>query len=215
MRECEDETHILEMGIWESSWIPEFLEFNCRGQNTSHWGFLYIIGKLWKCSCRKWACMGHLDICNTCYGKKKGQESNWQFDSWPLKVGNWPDLGVCRWSATHRWKTLEESYKFSLNLIPMGGLSKKLWPHKVPGVQTGIVLRLLFGSPGTKSHLDVGAMERCREYYMGEGGGFPWVRAVVSFMSPKLPVACPSIKGASESELTNLLVGLMQVRVSN
>ncbi len=38
---------------------------------------------------------------------------------------------------------------------------------------------------------------------------------MVSFMSPKLPVACPSIKGASESELTNLLVGLMQVRVSN
>jgi hypothetical protein len=26
------------------------------------------------------ACMGHLDICNTRYGKKKGWESNWQFD---------------------------------------------------------------------------------------------------------------------------------------
>jgi hypothetical protein len=29
------------------------------------------------------------------------------------------------------------------------------------------------GSPGIKSHLDASAVERCREYYMGEGGGFP------------------------------------------
>jgi hypothetical protein len=57
-------------------------------------------------------------------------------------------------------------------------------------------------------------MDKCREYYMGEGGGFPQVRAVVSLMSPRSPVACPSIKGVQKSELTNLLVGLMQVRVS-
>ncbi len=50
---------------------------------------------------------------------------------------------------------------------------------------------------------------------MGEGGGFPRVRAVVSLVSPRLLVACSSTKGASECELTNLLVGLMQVRVSN
>jgi hypothetical protein len=37
---------------------------------------------------------------------------------------------------------------------------------------------------------------------------------VVSQMSPKLPMACPSIKGAPECELINLLVGLTQVRVS-
>ncbi len=67
------------------------------------------------------------------------------------------------------------------------------------------------GSPGIKSHSNVGAAERHREYYMGEGGGFPRVRAVVSLASPKLPVVCPSTKGAPESELTNLLVGLMQV----
>ncbi len=74
---------------------------------------------------------------------------------------------------------------------------------------------LLLGSPGTKSHSDVGATGRHREYYMGEGGGFPRVQAVVSLVSPKLPVACPSTKGALEIVLTNLLVGLMQVRISN
>jgi hypothetical protein len=57
----------------------------------------------------------------------------------------------------------------------------------------------------------VGAAERHKEYYMGEGGGFPRVRAVVSQVSPELPVICPSTKGALESELTNLLVSLMQV----
>jgi hypothetical protein len=50
---------------------------------------------------------------------------------------------------------------------------------------------------------------------MGEGGGFPRVQAVVSFVSPELPVACLNTKGVLENELTILLVGLMQVRVSN
>jgi hypothetical protein len=44
---------------------------------------------------------------------------------------------------------------------------------------------------------------------MGEGGGFPRVRAVVSFVSPRLLVACLNTKGVPKCELTNLLVGLM------
>ncbi len=61
----------------------------------------------------------------------------------------------------------------------------------------------------------MGAVEQRREYYMGEGGGFLRVRAVVSLVNPELPVACPSTKGAPKCKLTNLLVGLMQVQVSN
>jgi hypothetical protein len=58
------------------------------------------------------------------------------------------------------------------------------------------------------SHLDVAPVEWCKIYYMGEGGGFPRVRAVMSLVSPKMPVAHPSTKGAPEIELTNLwLVG--------
>ncbi len=75
------------------------------------------------------------------------------------------------------------------------------------GVATvsGVLLR----DPGTKRHSNVGAAERHKEYYMGEGDGFPRVRAVVSFGSPELPMACLSTKGALESELTNLLVDLL------
>jgi hypothetical protein len=58
------------------------------------------------------------------------------------------------------------------------------------------VLGLPFESPETKSYLDVALVERYKVYYMGEGEGFPQVRAMVSLVSPKSPVACPSTKGA-------------------
>jgi len=136
----------------------------------------------------------HLDICSTSYGWKKGQESNWQFDSRPLKVGNRPDSGACRWSATHRWKALKDNYKFASNFVPIRGRSEKLWMPKVPRVQTKTISGLHFGSPRKKCHSDASATERCRKYYMGEGGGFPRVWAVVSQVSPRLPVACPNTK---------------------
>jgi hypothetical protein len=56
------------------------------------------------------------------------------------------------------------------------------------------ILGLPLRSPKTKCHLDVAPMERRKEYYKGEGGGFPEVRVVVSLVSPRLPVACPSTK---------------------
>jgi hypothetical protein len=62
----------------------------------------------------------------------------------------------------------------------------------VAGIQIGTILGLLFGSLGIKSHLDAGAVERCKKYYMGEGGGFPRVWAVVSLVNPESPVVCPS-----------------------
>ncbi len=82
------------------------------------------------------------------------------------------------------------------------------------GVQTGTVLGLLLESPGIKSHSDVGVVERRKEYYMGEGGGFLRVRAMVSLVSPKSPMACPNTKGVPESELTNLLVGSLDADLS-
>jgi len=148
------------------------------------WGVLSTVGKVLKSRCRRWPHTSHSYICSISYGRKKGRESNWQFDSRPQKVGNGPDPGVCKWSATHPWKALEESYKFASDLIPIRGLSRELWAPKVPGVQTGIVSGLLLGSPRNKSHLDAGATEQCKEYYMGEGDGFPWIRAVVSQVSP-------------------------------
>ncbi len=96
---CEDETHTPKSGNLESSGTPKNSKLDCKGQNTSHWDVLYTNGKVLKCRCRKWPCMNHLDICSPSYGQKKGQESNWQFDSRPLKVRNRPLPDVCRRSA--------------------------------------------------------------------------------------------------------------------
>jgi hypothetical protein len=49
-------------------------------------------------------------------------------------------------------------------------------------------------SPRTKCHLDAGPMARHRVYYMGEGGGFPQIRAMVSLVSQSLLVTRPSTK---------------------
>jgi len=65
---------------------------------------------------------------------------------------------------------------------------------KVPGVQLKTVSGLPLGSPGKKCHSDVAPAGSCKEYYMGEGGGFPRVRPVVSQVSPRSPVACPNTK---------------------
>jgi hypothetical protein len=91
LKECEDDTHTPKMGTWESSRTPKNSEFDCRGQNISPWGVPYTIGKVLKRRCRKWPCMSHSDIYSTSYVWKKGRESKWQFDSWPLKVKNRPD----------------------------------------------------------------------------------------------------------------------------
>jgi hypothetical protein len=55
---------------------------------------------------------------------------------------------------------------------------------------------LSLGSLGTKCHLDVGLMKRHKVYYKGEGGGFPQVQAVVSLVSPSLPVTRFNTKSA-------------------
>ncbi len=96
----EDETPTPKIGDLESSETLECLEFDSRDQNTSHWGVLSVIGKVLKCRCLKCPCIGHLDICSLSYGQKKGRESNWQFDSRPLKVGNRPLPDIRIGSAT-------------------------------------------------------------------------------------------------------------------
>jgi hypothetical protein len=181
---CEGEAHTPKSGNLESSETLKNLELELKGQNTSHWGVLGVIEKVLKCRCLNWPRIGHLDIYSPSYGQKKGRESNWQFDSWPQKFGNRPLPDVCSGSATWRWKALDESYKFGSNLVLIRVRGEKLWTPKVPRVQTETISGLLLGSPGKKSHLDVASARSCREYYKGEGGGFPWVRAVVSQVSP-------------------------------
>ncbi len=85
------------------------------------------------------------------------------------------------------------------------GLQLFLWPHldrrsacKVTGPQS--CRSPNFRSPGIKCHLDVGLVERHKVYYKGEGGGFPQVQAMVSFVNPNLLMARPSTKSVRTTQ---------------
>jgi hypothetical protein len=69
--------------------------------------------------------------------------------------------------------------------------NRRLEPGDMSSQNPGTISGLLLGSPGKKCHSDVASAESCREYYMGEGGGFPRVRAVVSQV-------CPNARGLSQ-----------------
>jgi len=147
-------------------------------QNVSHWPFGHMQPKLWA---------------------KEGSG---------VKLSVWlPTIKSQESTSSRRrlkecdkaWKALNESYNFGLNLVPIRARGEELWPFKVSGLQPGTILgfqpgtisRLQLGSPGKKSHLDVASAESCRVYYMGEGGGFPWVRAMVNLV-------CESARGLSQ-----------------
>jgi hypothetical protein len=107
-----------------------------------------------------------------------------------LKVGNRPEILSSRQRATYCWKALDKSYNFAIDRTSIRGLLAKLWGSKVPGVPQDGISGLpagSLGSPGKKNHLDVVSAERRRQYYKGEGGGFPQVRAVVNLVCPCCP----------------------------
>jgi hypothetical protein len=139
-----------KVGNLESSGTPECSELDRKTQNTSHWGVLDVIEKVLKRRYRKWPRIGHLDIFSPSYGQKKGRESNWQFDSRPLKVGNRPVPDVRSGSATRRWKALFEGYNFGSDLVPIQGRGEELWSLKVPGLQPR-QFRDNFGTPFRES----------------------------------------------------------------
>jgi hypothetical protein len=180
-----------------------------------HWNVLYTIGKISKCRCRKWACMSHLDIYNTSYDEKKGRESNCQFDSRPPKVENQPDLGVCKWSATHHWKAFDKGSNFALDLIAIEGLHMKLCVLKVARVLAVGISGLPSGSPETKKPFGCGPYGELQNILHGGRWWFPPSSGRGESCESKVARGCPSTKGAPENDLTNWVVGLIQVWVSN
>ncbi len=206
-----------KVGDLESSGTPECLEFDNKAQNTLHWGVLGVIGKVLKRKYRKWPRIGHLDICSPSYGQKKGRESNWQFDSRPIKVGKRPLPDLRIESAIRRSKDLDEGYKFGSDLVVIRLCSGSYeFPKSRDSTRDnfGTISGLQLGSPrspGKKWHSGVGAAESHKVYYRGvrwwltpESG--PWC---VSWS--KVPVACPNTQGCP-GMWTNHVGGLFWCR---
>jgi hypothetical protein len=175
----------------ESSGTPECSELDSKGKNTSHWGVIGVIGKVLKRRYRKWPRIGHLDICSPSYGQKKGRESNWQFDSRPLKVRNRPLPDVRFGSATWRWKDLDEGYNFGSDLVAFQFRSRELWQFKVPRVPPGQFRDSILRVP-TKCTIRVPPPRNNAEYTIGSKVvAYSRVWAVVSLL-------CPSAHGKSQ-----------------
>jgi hypothetical protein len=163
----------LPFGELDFLWTPKFSKSNLKGQNSLYRKVHYAIGNLLGCRCSKWAPMIHLSTYNANYGWKKGQESKCQFDSWPLKVMNCPELCACRWCATYFWKDTDKGYIFYINLASIKGVHKKLWASKVARVPISGILKFMTWESWGKWHFGVAPVASHKEYYKGEGGGFP------------------------------------------
>jgi hypothetical protein len=89
-------------------------------------------------------------------------------------------LKSSRWELQHWFRTR-----------PDPSLGRGAMAVQSSGSPAGTLSGLHFGSPNKMCHSDVASATSCREYYMGEGGGFPRVRAVVSLV-------CSSARGKSQ-----------------
>ncbi len=182
----------------ESSETPESSEDDLEDQNTSHWGVLGVIGKVLKRRYRKCPRIVDLDICSPSYGQKNGRESNWQFDSQPLKVGNRPAPDVRFGSAIRRWKDLDEGYNFGLDLVAIRGRGEA---RRDPRSGRGVMLSQSPGSP------ESGHLGGFRDSNLGVPGIcaiWMWVRwSVAEYTIGSMVVAYSRARGVvcpSESE---------------
>jgi hypothetical protein len=184
---CEGEAYTPKSGKLESPGTPKNSELNFRGHISLHSSVLYVIGKFLKCRCPKWPCMSHLDVYSPSYGQKKGRESNWQFDSRPLKVRNRPLPNLRIESAIRRWKDLNAGYKFNLDLVAIRRRSRELWAPKVPRLHSGQFSGQFRDSdPGVPGKSDIRAWvpRSVTKYTIGSMVvAYSWVRAVLSQVS--------------------------------
>jgi hypothetical protein len=187
-----------KVGDLESFGTPECLGFDSKAKNTSHWSILGVIGKVLKRRYRKWPRIDHLDICNPSYGQKKGRESNWQFDSRPLKVGNRPFFDLRIESAIRRWKDLNEGYKFGLDLVAIRFRSQELWAPKVTptGIISGQFRDFNLGVPG-KNVIRVQVRRSGTENTIGRMVVAPPESGSWCVLWSKVPVACPNTQRCS------------------
>jgi hypothetical protein len=129
---------------------------------ASHWPFGYLQPKLWAKERPVWL------------PTTKSREST--FSRHPI----WE----CDTSLKRARRGLQLWFRPRRDLTLQSGVMSSQSPGTPPGTISGFQL----GSPGKKSHFDVASVERRREYYKGEGGGFPRVRvwAVASQVSPNV-----------------------------
>jgi hypothetical protein len=143
-----------KVGSWSPPGLPNVRSSTERGKTPRLGVFLVSLERSRSVNVQNGLALVIWTSAAPSYGQKKGRESNWQFDSRPLKVGSRPVPDVRSESATRRWKALFESYKIGSDLVATRGRGKELWLFKVPGVQPGHI-RDNFGTPFRESRENV------------------------------------------------------------
>jgi hypothetical protein len=124
--------------------------------------------------------------------------SHWQFGHLQLKLWAKEGPGVIWFPTTKSRESMPSRHPIWACDMALErsrrGLQLRFKPRRDPRPQSrvmavqssgslaGTISGLHFGTPGNLCHLDVGAAERRRVYYMGDGGGIPRVRAMVSLV---------------------------------
>jgi hypothetical protein len=147
--------------------------------------------------------MSHLDICRPSYGQKKGRESNWQFDSRPLKVGNRPKSDVSRWSATWLEKLLRR-----LQIWFRPRLNRRSGREVMVAQSFGSPNRDSFGTPlwesRDKKPFGCNLRERTQKILYGGRCWLPSSLGRGESSESKCPWLVPTPEGVPECELTLL-----------
>jgi len=129
---------------------------------ASHWPFGHLSPKLWakegpRVKLAVWL------LTTKSWESTSSRPPNWKCDT-----------------SLERWRRgLQVWFKPRRNQTSQSGVMSSQSPRDSTRDNFGTISGLQLGSPGKKSHLDVVPKTWRREYYMGEGGGFPRVRAVV------------------------------------
>jgi len=194
---CEDEIHIPKSGNLESSGTLTTSELDCRAQNTLSWSVLYTIGKALKCTCWNglawaiWTFAAQVMV----ERRARSQIAVWLSTTKSRELTRPRCVQIeCDTSLERSWGELQNFFRPHPNLRSEPRVMSSQSPESPNRDNFETISGFLLGSLGNKSYLDAGATEQRREYYMGEGDGFPWVWVVVSQVSPRLPVACPNTK---------------------
>jgi hypothetical protein len=138
----------------------------------SHWQFGHLQPKLW-------AKEGPGVKLTIWLPTTKSQES----------TSSWRPIWACDMALKRSRRGLQLWFRLRCNPTPQSGVMEV----QSSGSPAGTISGLHFWSPGNLCHSDVASATSRREYYMGEGGGFPWVWAVVSLV-------CPSARGKSQHQ---------------
>jgi hypothetical protein len=203
-----------KVGIWSPPGLPNVQSSTARGKTPCIGGVLGVIGKVLKRRYRKYPRILDLDISSPRYGQKKGRQSNWQFDSRPLKVGNRPSPDVRFGSTIRRWKDLNEGYNIGLDFVAIRGQGEELRPPKVPGVQNRDTW-VDFGTPTLESREFVpfgcGCGGASQSILYGGWWWHPPSPGRGESYGPKCPWLVPTPKGVPECELTTRVVCFVQI----